>query len=188
MLPTPCHPARRTVARLAACALLAAALFPAACATNPHDGYSFDSSFRSGVSSVNVPVFRNDTFARGVEVELAEAIAHEIRTRTPWRVVQNSTASTALAGTITSADLSRISTARDTGLVEELAYSLTIDFSWTDSRTGKSLLARRNFRAAEPFVPAKGTDGPINERLEVGQAGAVQELARRIVDEMRSGW
>ncbi len=158
------------------------------CASDPRSGYSFASSFRTDVASVNVPVFRNETFARGVEVELAEAVAHEIRTRTPWKTVQNSSAQTSLSGTITGAELSRISTARDTGLVEELAYTLTIDFAWTDARTGKTLLARRSFRAAEPFVPARGTQGPINEKIEVGQAGAVQELARRIVDEMRSGW
>lgn len=158
------------------------------CASDPRSGYAFESSFASGVSSVRLPVFENDTFARGIEVELAEALAHEVRTRTPWRIVQNETAQSTLTGRIVSAELARISTGRDTGLVEEQAYTLTVDFTFTDNRTGKALVERRSFRAASTFVPTRGTTGSINERIEVGQAGTVQELARRIVDQLRSGW
>lgn len=154
------------------------------CSSDPSQGYSFTSTFREDVTSISVPIFQNTTFARGLEVELTEAVVAELHKSTSWRIVQEETAQTTLRGTLTSSDLRKFSTARDSGLVEELGVSLTVDFEWKDNRTGKVLSARRGFTATQPFAPALG----VNERIETGQHSAVQELARDIVAEMRSGW
>jgi hypothetical protein len=158
------------------------------CAANPSEGYAFASSYRTDIASVSVPIFGNDTYSRGIEVQLTEAVIAEIRRATPWKIIQGSAAQTTLSGTIVSSEMAKLSTARDTGLVEELAVVLSVNFTWKDNRTGKTLVTRTSFRAAEPFVPARGTSGPINERLDVGQAGSVQEMARRIVAELRASW
>jgi hypothetical protein len=155
-----------------------------ACASDPTQGYSFATSFRSDVATIAVPLFRNDTFENGLEVRLAQLVANELRRQTPYRVVASESAQTVLSGSITQATLVTMASGRETGLAEEQAYRVTVDFSWTQARTGRVLTARRNFSAARTFVPAQG----VGERLEVGQDAALQQLARDIVGELRSGW
>jgi len=169
-------------------ALVAACLSAAGCSSDPTKGYAFSSSYRTDIQSINVPIFQNTTFSRGIENDLTEAIIVELRKSTPWSVTNADGAQTTLRGSIVSAELKKLSTSRDTGLVEELAVSLTVDFEWKDNRTGQVLVARRGFTSAEPFVPARGTSGAINERIETGQFAAVQELSREIVGSLRASW
>ena len=154
------------------------------CAGDPTQGYSFSSSHDAGIRTVHVPMFKNPTFQRGLEVELTDAIIKEIQRTTPWKVTDAAVAETSLSGTITDASLSQLSTNRDSGLAQELAVKITVDFDWVDARTGRSLTSRRAFTASETFVPTL----PVGERLEVGQHSAIQQMARDIVGEMRSGW
>jgi hypothetical protein len=163
--------------------VLAGSLGLGGCAASPGDGYSFAPSYRTDISTVNVQIFQNRTYTRGMEVELASALAAEIRRATPWAVT-NSNAQTVLTGTIVGSDMRRLSAGRDSGLIEELAVVVTVDFEWRDARSGKVLASRRGFAASEAFSPAQR----VGERVEVGQTAAVARLARDIVAELRSGW
>ena len=154
------------------------------CASDPTQGYSFTRSHDTTVRTVAVPIFQNPTFARGLEIELTDAIIKEIQSKTPWRVAPEGTANTTLSGTLASSRMRRLSTGRDTGMSQELQVELTVDFDWKDARTGKSIVSRKSFTAAEAFVPAS----PANERVEAGQHAAIQRLARDIVSELRSNW
>ncbi len=158
------------------------------CTNDPKRGYTFNSTYSGAIESVQVPMFGNTTFARGLEAELTSAVVSEVRKGTPWRVEQTGAAQATLKGTITSSELRKLSTARESGLVEQLAVEITVDFEFTDNRTGKVLVGRRSFGAAEAFVPARGTQGTLNERIETGQHAAVAELARAIVGELRGAW
>ena len=132
------------IARLA---LLLSVLLVLGCSSSPQDGYSFDSSFSDDVQTVSVPIFENKTLYHGVEFDLTEAIVKEIQRATPWVVTSPSTAQTTIRGSVTDADLLTLSRDRDTGLVMEQGYRLTIDFEWVDNRNGKILLQRRRFSA-----------------------------------------
>jgi hypothetical protein len=154
------------------------------CASDPTKGYSFRSTFDADVRSVAVPVFENKTYSKGLEVSLTDALIKEIQRATPWTVVSQDRADTVLTGTITDSTLRRLSVTRGTGLVQEVAVRLTVDFDWRSNRTGETLVSRRGFDSFETFVPSRGT----GERLELGQTSAVQELAHDIVAELRSNW
>ena len=156
----------------------------AGCSSDPTKGYSFTSSYDTSVRTVAVPMFQNPTYARGLEIELTDAIVKEIQSRTPWRVTTEGTANTTLTGTLTNSQLQQLSYSRDTGYVQEVGVTLTVDFDWKDARTGKTLVSRRNFSAMASFVP----ESPANERIEHGQHAAIQKLARDIVTELRSNW
>ncbi|MCE2654601.1 MAG: LPS assembly lipoprotein LptE [Planctomycetaceae bacterium] len=177
-----------TVARVLRVSLLPLALavmLPlAGCASDPRQGYSFQSSFRTDVQTVAVSVFENRTYTPGIENDLAQALVAEIHRTTPYRVAAENAAQTRLQGAIVSADLRRLSVGRTSGLAEDMALQLTVEFAWTDAKTGKSLVARRNFAVAENFIPAQG----VGDRLAVGQNAAVSQLAKDIVAELRSGW
>jgi hypothetical protein len=176
-LPTFCR--LRIPAALAAVAMLAGA-----CSSDPTRGYSFTSTYSAGIHTVSVPIFDNQTYYKGLEVELTDALIKEIQRTTPWVVVSGSSSQATLTGTITDANLRTLSINSTTGMVQEMGMELSADFEFRDIRTGKVLTARKSFHAMESFVPAH----PTAERIELGQHGSVQELARCIVAELRSGW
>lgn len=154
------------------------------CASDPSQGYSFNSTFRQDVSSVSVPVFVNNTFYPGVEVQLTEAIVSEMRRQSPYAVTSSADAQSIVTGTITTIERQSLTTGRGTGMAEDIALKITVDFEWKDQRSGKILTARRNFSASRSFIPASG----VGETVAVGQAAAIQQLARDLVAELRSGW
>ena len=148
------------------------------------DGYTTSGVYREDVRTIAIPVFENETFAHGLEVELTDALIKEIHASTPWRVASSAGANTRLSGRIESADLRRLTTNNASGLVQEMAVQLTVSFEWRDLRTDEILVTRRGFSAAETFVPALGA----RERLETGQRAAVDQMAREIVGQLRSSW
>lgn len=164
--------------------LLAAALLAGGCASDPTQGYSTRPVYDESVRSIAVPMFDNATFNVGLEAQLTEAIIKELRHATPWNVTAAGNAETTLSGSLTRVDLLSYSRESRVGLVQEVGVRLTVNFEWVDNRTGKTLVARRNFAATEAFVPSH----PTRERLAVGEQAAIQELARDIVDELRSNW
>ncbi|CAE7521291.1 ftsH2, partial [Symbiodinium necroappetens] len=142
----------------------------------------FSGVYRDDIRTVSVPVFENETFAHGLEIELTDAIIKEIHARTPWRVDTSGGSTTRLSGRIVGADLKKSTTESRSGLVQELGVVVTVSFEWRDLRTDEILVARENFRGAETFVPALGAQ----ERLETGQRATIDQLAREIVSELRS--
>ncbi|MBS0195878.1 MAG: hypothetical protein JSR77_03890 [Planctomycetes bacterium] len=165
-----------------ACTFLAIAL--CACSSDPRQGYSFESTFPKDVQTVIVPVFKNQTTTPGIESELTEAIIKEIQASTPMKVTSADPSDSRLAGVITDASMKHLTVRSGTGLIQELAYQITVDFDWSDSRRNEPLVSRRKFTATDTFSPATG----VGERIEVGQHAAIARLAKDIVAEMRSSW
>jgi hypothetical protein len=153
------------------------------CAGGDLGGYSFSGVYREDVRTIEVPVFENETFAHGLEVELTDAIIKEIHQKTPWRVSRGS-ADTRLSGRILASDLRKLTTDSTSGLVQEMAVVTSVSFEWRDLRTDEILVSRRDFRGAETFVPSRGA----RERLDTGQRASVDQLARQIVAQLRSSW
>ena len=174
---------RRAGAIALGLALAGVAALPLACAS-AGGGYSFDSPYRQDIKTIAVPVFANSTFAHGVEGELTDAIIKEIHRTTPWRVTGLDRADTSLRGAVTDADLRKLTTNSESGLVESMSVQLTVSFEWKRTETGDVLLARRNFKAGDIFVPASRA----GERLEFGQSASIDQLAREIVASLRSSW
>lgn len=165
----------------AATALTASAM---GCASDPTQGYTFGSAFASDIQTVAVPVWDNTTFMPGLEMRLTEALVKEIHRSTPWAVTDASSAETVLTGEIDEASLRSLNTDSTSGLVQEQALELAVNFRWRDNRSGESLATRRNFRETGVFVPKAGAGEPI----ETAEQGAIEALARDIVAELRSAW
>lgn len=166
-------------------ALAAASLGPlSACASDPTKGYAFGTAHDQGIESVAVPIFKNRTQARGIETTITEALIKQIQQRTPWVVSDTSRADTTLEGSLSTIHLRQLSQTPRTGLVQEQAVTLTVQFQWRDNRTGEILTGRTGFSASATFVP----EPPVSERIEHAQRQAAEQLARDIVSQLRSGW
>ncbi len=153
------------------------------CASDPSRGYSFASTIPGSGQTIAVDVFDNYTFSKGVEVELTEAIIKELQRKTPLRVTRGQ-ADTSLTGVVRAVDMKQIARDSTTGLVDQIAVKIIVDFEWKDNRTGTVLVGRRSFSAVETFVSGQGT----NEPVELGRRGASQRLASDLVGELRSAW
>jgi hypothetical protein len=174
-----------TRASLAACMLMTGLLTTlSGCASDPRSGYSAESTFPAGIKTVSVDVFDNYSTTPGVETALTEAVIKEIQRSSGMRVVTKGRADSTLRGVVTNVALRRISLEPTTGMVQELAVTVTIDFDWKDVRTGNTLASRRGFAAADTFVPPRPTGEPRSTRLD----GATQRLAQDLVNELRSAW
>lgn len=169
-------------------ALLAAAMVftPFGCASDPHKGYAFASTYDRSVRTIAVPVFDNASFTPGLEQTLTEAIVKRIQSNTPWRVVGRDSADTVLTGTIEDVRFQQLTRTRGTGFVQEQIFTLRAGFTWRDNRTGETRVRREHFSASSTFTPARGLGGEPGERVEIGQRAAIDELARAIVAELRS--
>ncbi len=167
--------------------MLTAMLMVPACASDPRRGYSLATTFPEDVKTVSVPVFKNYSTTPGIEVELTEAIIKEIQRSTSVRVVTpgaGTSADASLRGVVTDVNLRRLNVRSGTGLIQELGYQISVDFDFRDERDGKVLSSRRNFVATDTFTPATG----VGEKIEAGQRGATQRLAKDLVSELRAGW
>lgn len=150
-------------------------------------GYTVGNGFNPDVKTVSVPIFENDTFRRGIEVQLTEAVQKEITKRTPYRLAKGLDADTRLTG--------RIVQSRKDVLGEnkfddprELQLSLMIVTKWENLRTGE-VLAQQEIPLSPTAIPltTQADFAPeVGQSLATGTQGAVDQLARRIVNMMEA--
>jgi hypothetical protein len=145
-------------------------------------GYKWSSLYREDVSTVAVPIFTNRDFRRGVEFRLTESVIKQMEAKTPYRVAPRERADTILEGEIVSIDLSTLSRDVRTSVPQEQLYVLTVNFRWTDLRSGQEIVRRKNFQQTAPFY------GTLGEGEFVGGQDAVERLALAIVQEMQADW
>ncbi len=169
---------------LPATLLATSALATVGCAHDPRDGYAATNPYPSSVKTIALPIFQNRSYLRNFEFDLTEALIKRITTSTPYRVAGEAAADTILRGTITDISLTELSRDPRTGLANEMMVRVTVDFEWSDLRSGKPLVARTGFMTSALFVPSR----PAREPLELARFEAVQQLARDLVDQMQSVW
>jgi hypothetical protein len=165
-------------------ALLGGVASTTGCSPDPRTGWSGASAWPEAYRSVAVPILQNRTYARHLDAQLTEALVKQIEASTPYKVMGQGTADTVLRGTITAVDLREISKSLVTGLGEEVALRVTLDYEWVDLRTGRTIVARRGFVGTAVFTPSR----PTREPLELAGFEVAQQLAREIVDSMQSEW
>lgn len=168
---------------LAVLAIVGAAFATAGCSTDPSRGYSFSPTVAGNGRTVRVDIFDNYTFSKGTEVELTEAIIKELQRSTSLKIA-GAGADTSLTGVVRTVDMKQVARDSVTGLADQIAIKVTVDFEWKDNRTGTVLVGRKNFSAVDTFVPGQGTGEPI----EMGRRTANQRLAQELVAELRSAW
>jgi len=145
-------------------------------------GYQWKTLYRTDIRTVAVPIFTNRDFHRNVEFQVSTALVHQIEAFTPYKVVNRDHADTILEGEIVSVRTSPLSLSQITGNPQEQLEVVTVNFTWKDLRTGKILVAKKNFEQAVSYYPTLG------EGQFVGAQNAAEHLAAGIVHEMEAAW
>lgn len=145
--------------------------------------------YSQDVRTVHVPIFTSNTFRRGIEFQLTEAVQKEIQQRTPFRIAEPPYADTRLTGQIVRYDKQVLGeSAFDDP--RELQFSLAVLVTWEDLRTGQILRERRvplppeavHLLTTSSFAPE------IGQSRATATHEAVQRMSRQIVQMMEYPW
>ena len=152
-------------------------------------GYATHDIYPEQYRTVAVPIFENRTFWNsslytGLEADLAEALAKEIESRTPYKVASPATADTIIQGTITNYEQRVVTRKREGNVPEQMQITITVNFEWKDLRTQQTIIDRKGYQAIGRYTPTR----PVSELIQIGQHQATQRMASQIVDTMRTNW
>jgi hypothetical protein len=156
----------------------------AACTSNPSQGYSSGAMYSSKFRSVAVPLFKNNGTDRAVQFQLGDALVKEFEQMTPYKVTSEGRADTVLRGTIRAVTMNMVSQSLGTGLPEEMAFGVTVDFEWLDMKTGKPIVSRAGFKSTAVFVASL----PNKQPIDLARFAVAQQMARDIVASLQGDW
>jgi hypothetical protein len=162
--------------------LLAAGLVGAGC------GYSSDRNqvFRTTnsntdrVRTVALDIFESREFRRDLELQLTEALAKEIESKSPFKLAKKDRADTVITGKVLEVRQGTIG--RDFAQVRprETAATVVVSFQWKDLRTGEILVDRPRIVQTVDYIR------PVGEGFHHAMQRAMDRLAERIVETMES--
>jgi len=159
--------------------LLALAL----CGCAELSGYSNESLFPQDVDSICLEMFDNQTFRRGTEYELSDALSKRIEVETPYKIVSSrDRADTVISGQIVSIAEFALSTERETGRVLEKEVELQALVNWKNLMTGELLIDNQSVSASASYSEYQQQDFKYASSL------AANNLARKIVELMERKW
>ena len=146
-------------------------------------GYSNESLFPNDVRSVCLKMFDNQTFRRGVEYDLSDALAKRIEAETPYKIISDpDRADTVISGQIVSIGELPLSLERETGVVLEKQLELTAVVNWKNLKTGQLLIDNQTVAASATF-----SDFQMQE-FKYASTLAANNLAQKIVELMENRW
>lgn len=146
------------------------------------NGYSMHTLYADDVKTIAVPIFGNRTYWRGVEFSLSKAVVNAVESQTPYKVVERASADTVLEGEIEGVFVHTISNDPNTSEPQEQVYDVSVNFTWTDLRTGKIRAHRQRFTQTAPYYPTLGESRFVGDQLNV------ERLALAIVEALQADW
>jgi len=146
-------------------------------------GYSSESLFPEDLESVYLEMFDNQTFRRGVEYQLSDALAKRIEAETPYKIVTSrDRADTVMSGHIAQINESVLSMERQMGRALEKEVQLQAVVNWKNLKTGELLIDNQSISAEATYSEYQMQDFGYASTL------AANKLAQRIVEFMENKW
>ncbi len=153
------------------------------CGCSALSGYSNESLFPKNVKSVCLEMFDNQTFRRGIEYELSDALSKRIEAETPYKIVTNrNRADTIISGQIVSIGETALSIERETGRILEKEVELQAVVNWKNLNTGELLINNQTVSSSASYSEYQMQD------FKYGSSLAANKLARNIVELMERKW
>ncbi|MEZ6044488.1 MAG: LPS assembly lipoprotein LptE [Planctomycetaceae bacterium] len=152
-------------------------------------GYQIGSPHPPQYRTVAVPMFKSNSYRRGFEERLTEAVQREIQSQSHLRLSKEPYADTRLVGTIVEV---RKDVLGETSFDDprELQLSIAVELKWEDARTGE-ILSQNTIpvNGATTHLISTGEFAPeVGHSLATATQSSVDGLARQIVEQMESPW
>jgi hypothetical protein len=172
---------RPVTCALTTCALVIVGL--GLCSCSKMTGYYNSSLYPQDVRSVCLEMFDVQSFRRGVEYELSDALAKRIEADTPYKIISSpDRADTVMTGKIESISSSVLSIEREGGQALENEVELRVVINWENLKTGELLIDNE-------LVIARATySGFQNQTFSYASGVAANNLAQRVVELMQKKW
>ncbi|MEZ6066364.1 MAG: LPS assembly lipoprotein LptE [Planctomycetaceae bacterium] len=152
-------------------------------------GYVVGYPSAPGVQNVHVPTFTTDSFRRGYELQLTEAVQKRIMDATPYRLVGADQAQTELIGHVRSVTKRSTNQSRFDD-PRQLELNMQVELIWRRVGTGEVL-----GQQTVPIDPATARvittadfTPEVGQSLATATQLAVDDLARKIVGMMEGTW
>jgi hypothetical protein len=146
-------------------------------------GYSNEWLYPTNIETVYVEMFENETFRRGLEYELTDALAKRIEAETPYKIVSDrDVADSVISGKIVAIDDKVLSMERQTGRPLEKQADIAAKVNWKNLKTGQFFVENVSVRGAMSY------SAWLNQGFDYGSTVAVNRLAERIVEQMQTKW
>lgn len=141
--------------------------------------YSFSGSGLTGIKSVAVPQFENQTVEYGIQEDLTAAVIDQLIADNTLKVVALADADAVLRGEVVGYE--RLAYTYDkSDNVQEYKINVTVNFT-LEKKDGKVVMSRE--RIIEYGIYSAADESEIE-----GKARAVEKVARDIVDETTKSW
>jgi len=155
----------------------------ALCGCAELNGYSNESLFPQEVDSICLEMFDNQTFRRGAEYELSDALSKRIEVETPYKIVSSrDRADTVISGRIVSIGELALSTERETGRVLEKEVEIHAIVNWKNLKTGELLIDNESVSASASYSEYQ------KQNFKYASTLAANNLAQKIVEQMETKW
>lgn len=157
--------------------------FLGGCGQGGFSGYNNSWLHSQDISSVYVEMFDSQSFRRGHEYELTDAICKRIETDTPYKIVSDrNVADSVLSGKITSIGKRNISIERNTGRIFENQANVAVTVRWQNLKTNEIMIDNEKVDASIEYSAFVGQDFEYSSKVVVNRA------AERIVELMQKKW
>jgi len=145
-------------------------------------GYSTDMLHDTSYRTVAIPIFKNETFYRGYELELTRAVIGMIENRTHMKVVNDrAAADTVLLGTLLGFE-PHVLTEDPSDVETEMQVAVLISLRWYEQATGRDIVVLPSFRETAEAALAAG------ETLDDARREAFMDIAERMVEQLEGEW
>jgi len=146
-------------------------------------GYSNESLYPDDLASVCLEIFDNQSFRRGVEFELSDALAKRIEVDTPYKIVSDSDrADSVISGQIVSIGEMALSTDPEIGGILEKEVEVRAIVNWKNLKTGQLMMDHISVSATASYSTYQQQDFKYASNL------AANNLAHKIVELMERKW
>lgn len=158
-------------------------IFVGGCGQGGFSGYSNSWLHPREISTVYVEMFDSQSFRRGHEYDLTDAICKRIETDTPYKIVSDrNVADSVLSGKITSIGQQNISIERNTGRVFENRAVVRVNVRWQNLKNNEIMIDNKIIEAADDFSSFVGQDFEYSSKVALNRA------AVRVVELMQKDW
>jgi len=144
-------------------------------------GYSNKSLISRKINSIYIPIFENETFRKGLEFDLTNAVKDEIMSNTKLRIAKKDNADTILTGKIQKVTESMLSSNAEDNIVEG-RVTIYVDIKLVDRRTGRTLIEEKNVKQSAEYIVKRG------ENIKTASRESLVLLAEKIVSHLEEKW
>jgi hypothetical protein len=153
------------------------------CGQGGFSGYSSTSLYPREISTVYVEMFDSQSFRRGHEYDLTDAICKRIETDSPYKIVSDrNVADSVLSGMIASIGNQNISTERNTGRIFENRAKVFVSVRWQNLKNNEIMIENETVDASAAYSSFVG------QSFEYSSKVALNTVAEKIVELMQEKW